>query len=161
VRSRIDQRAGELVVLSPYGPQPEMPTALLADEILTPGEGQVKALICVGGNPLLAFPDQQKTHRALRELELLVCIDIKLAATAQMADYVLAPKICLEREDVTLLTDIWHDQPYCQYTPTVVEAVGDKIEEWEFFWEIGRRMGLQLEINGNPVDMANKPAKTC
>jgi anaerobic selenocysteine-containing dehydrogenase len=159
VRSRIDQRAGEIVVLSPYGPQPEMPTALLADEILTPGEGQVKALICVGGNPLLAFPDQQKTHRALRELELLVCIDIKLAATAQMADYVLAPKICLEREDVTLLTDIWHDQPYCQYTPTVVEAVGDKIEEWEFFWEIGRRMGLQLEINGNPVDMANKPAK--
>ncbi len=110
VRSRIREDVGELFVLSAYGPQPEMPTALLPDEILTPGDGQVKALICVGGNPLLAWPDQLKTHRALSELELLVCIDIKMADTARMADYVIAPKMCLEREDVTLLTDIWHDQ---------------------------------------------------
>ena len=159
VRSRIREDVGELFVLSAYGPQPEMPTALLPDEILTPGDGQVKALICVGGNPLLAWPDQLKTHRALSELELLVCIDIKMADTARMADYVIAPKMCLEREDVTLLTDIWHDQPYCQYTPTVVEATGDQIEEWELFWELGRRMELALEINSEPVDMDNKPAK--
>ncbi|MGI9287780.1 MAG: molybdopterin-containing oxidoreductase family protein [Pseudomonadales bacterium] len=158
-QSRIAEDVYETVVLSPYGPQGEMPAALICDEILTPGEGQIKALICVGGNPLLAFPDQEKTHRALAGLELLVCIDIKMAATAQMADYVLAPKICLEREDVTLLTDIWHDQPYSQYTRTVVEAEGDQIEEWEFFWEISRRMGLELSINDNPVDMLEKPAK--
>jgi anaerobic selenocysteine-containing dehydrogenase len=159
VRSRIDPNAGELFVLSPYGPQPEMPCALLADEILAPGEGQIKALICVGGNPLLAFPDQEKTLRALQDLDLLVCIDIKMAATAQLAEYVLAPKICLEREDVTLLTDIWHDQPYCQYTQTVIEAEGDKIEEWELFWELGRRMGLDMQINGQTIDMSDKPAK--
>ena len=92
-------------------------------------------------------------------LELLVCIDLKMSATAQMADYVLAPKLCLEREDVTLLTDIWHDQPYSQYTRTVVEAQGDKIEEWEFFWAVGKRMGLAMSMTNGPIDMQHKPSK--
>jgi anaerobic selenocysteine-containing dehydrogenase len=159
IRSRVSPDIGEIFVLSPYGPQAEMPTAAISDEMLLPGEGQVKALICVGGNPLLAWPDQEKTLAALSGLELLVCIDLKMAATARLADYVLAPKLCLEREDVTLLTDIWHDQAYCQYTPTVVEAVGDKIEEWEFFWGVARRMGLALELDSGPIAMDRKPEK--
>ena len=159
IKSRVSDDIVETTVLSAYGPKKEMPTAIIADEILMEGDGQIKALICVGGNPLLAWPDQEKSLKALESLELLVCIDIKMAATAQLADYVLAPKICLEREDVTLLTDIWHDQPYSQYTPTVVEAEGDKIEEWEFFWEVAKRMGLELAMNNGPIDMQNKPSK--
>ncbi|MDG2047571.1 MAG: molybdopterin-dependent oxidoreductase [Halioglobus sp.] len=159
VKSRVSEDICETVVLSPYGPLKEMPTAVISDEMLLEGEGQIKALICVGGNPLLAWPDQEKTHAALSGLELLVCIDIKMAATAQMADYVLAPKMCLEREDVTLLTDIWHDKPYSQYTQTVVEAEGDKIEEWEFFWAIGKRMGLNMSMTNGPIDMQEKPKK--
>lgn len=157
--SRVLPDIHETVVLSPYGPLSEMPTSVIADEMLEPGEGQIKALICVGGNPLLAWPDQEKTHRALAGLELLVCIDIKMSATAEMADYVLAPKICLEREDVTLLTDIWYDKPYSQYTKAVVDARGDEIEEWQFFWEIGKRMGLELSLNGESVDMQTLPQK--
>ncbi len=159
VKSRVSDNISETVVLSPYGPLREMPTAVISDEMLLPGAGQIKALICVGGNPLLAWPDQQKTHAALSGLELLVCIDLKMSATAQMADYVLAPKLCLEREDVTLLTDIWHDKPYSQYTRTVVEAEGDKIEEWEFFWAMGKRMGLQMSMAHGPIDMQHKPSK--
>ena len=159
LKSRVSDDIGETVVLSPYGPRKEMPTAVISDEMLLEGDGQIKALICVGGNPLLAWPDQQKAQAALAGLELLVCIDLKMSATAQLADYVLAPKICLEREDVTLLTDIWHDQAYSQYTRTVVEAEGDKIEEWEFFWEVGRRMGLEMSLDNGPIDMREKPAK--
>ena len=159
VKSRVSEDICETVVLSPYGPLKEMPTAVIADEMLLEGDGQIKALICVGGNPLLAWPDQEKTHRALAGLELLVSIDLRMSATAQMADYILAPKLCLEREDVTLLTDIWHDKPYSQYTKTVVEAEGDKIEEWEFFWAMGKRMGLALSLAHGPIDMQNKPAK--
>ena len=159
VKSRVSDDICETVVLSPYGPLKEMPTAVISDEMLIEGEGQIKALICVGGNPLLAWPDQEKTHRALAGLDLLVCIDLKMAATAQMADYVLAPKLCLEREDVTLLTNIWHDKPYSHYTKAVVEADGEKIEEWEFFWAMGKRMGLELSMADGPIDMQNKPSK--
>ncbi|MCB1843692.1 MAG: molybdopterin-dependent oxidoreductase, partial [Halioglobus sp.] len=159
VRSRVSPEIGETLVLTPYGPRPEMPTAIISDEILTPGDGQIRALLCVGGNPLLAWPDQAKTHAALQSLDLLVCVDLRMSATAQLADYVLAPKHCLEREDVTLLTDIWHDQPYSQYTHSVLDASGDKIEEWELFWELARRLGLDLATDNGPIDMQEKPSK--
>lgn len=54
-----------------------MPTSTLADEILTPGEGQIRALVVIGGNPMTSWPDQEKTRRALEFLDLLVCIDVR------------------------------------------------------------------------------------
>ena len=53
----------------------EMPCNVMADEILTPGKGQIRALFCVGGNPMIAFPNQEKVSRALEDLPLLVAID--------------------------------------------------------------------------------------
>jgi hypothetical protein len=55
-----------------------MSTAALADGILTPGEGQVRALICVGGNPLLAFPDQQKTWEVFWEISRRLGLRLEL-----------------------------------------------------------------------------------
>ena len=95
----------------------EMPTAALSDEILEPGEGQVRALLSIGGNPIVAWPDQIKTKRALDALDLLVCVDIRLSATAQLADYVIPGKICLEREDMPVLTDNWYCLLYTSPSP--------------------------------------------
>lgn len=160
VRSRVSDDVGEVTVLTANGPMKEMPTAILADEILMAGEGQIKALICVGGNPLLAWPGQKKAYEALKNLDLLVCIDYKLAATAEMADYVIGAKLCLERDDLTVLTDIWYEQPYAHYTKAVLEAQDDVIEEWELFWELGKRLDLQMSIDQKyPLDMENKPSK--
>ena len=49
-----------------------------------------------------------------------------------MADYVIAPKLSLERPDLTVLTDSWYPVPYAHYTPAMVEAEDDVMEEWEF-----------------------------
>ncbi|GMG88402.1 molybdopterin-containing oxidoreductase family protein [Biformimicrobium ophioploci] len=159
IRSRVSDDIGEVTVLTANGPLKEMPTAICADEILMEGEGQIKALICVGGNPLLAWPGQEKAFKALKNLELLVCIDYKMSATAELADYVIGSKLCLERDDLTVLTDIWYEQPYSHYAKTVVEAEGDVIEEWALFWELGKRLGLQLEVGGQPLDMEKLPSK--
>ncbi len=78
-----------------------MPTAALADEILLEGEGQVKALICIGGNPMAAWPDQRKTERALESLELLVTLDTEMSLTSRLADYVIAPKMQMETPAMT------------------------------------------------------------
>jgi len=137
----------------------EMPTAALNDEILEPGEGQVKALFCMGGNPIVAWPDQIKTKRSLDALELLVCVDIRLSATAQLADYVLPGKICLEREDTPVLTDAWYDVPYGIYTEAVCEPNGDLIEEGEFYWEIAHRLNSDLPLPGGPLPTDEKPDK--
>ena len=155
-RSRTHADLGELV--SPTGVR-EMPTSQLADEILTPGEGQIKALFVIAGNPLMAFPDQEKAFAAMQELDLLVCIDPYMSGTAEMADYVFAPKLTLERDDVTLLADYWYEKPYSQYSKAVVETDHDTIEEWEFYWGLAKRMGLEVIIKNEIIPNDRKPTK--
>ena len=155
-RSRTHADLGELV--SPTGVR-EMPTSQLADEILTPGEGQIKALFVIAGNPLMAFPDQEKAFAAMQELDLLVCIDPYMSGTAEMADYVFAPKLTLERDDVTLLADYWYEKPYSQYSKAVVETDHDTIEEWEFYWGLAKRMGLEVVIKNEIIPNDRKPTK--
>jgi anaerobic selenocysteine-containing dehydrogenase len=135
----------------------EMPTAALSDEIITPGEGRVRALISVGGNPVGAWPDQLKTIEAMKHLDLNVSIDIKMSQTAKMADYVIAPKLSLERPDLTVLTDSWYPEPYAHYTPAMVEAEDDVMEEWEFFWGIAQRLGTEINLPAGPLPMDKKP----
>jgi anaerobic selenocysteine-containing dehydrogenase len=131
-------------------------TAALADEILLEGPGQVKALFCVGGNPVAAWPDHAKTWRAMQSLDLLVTIDIKMSATAKAAHYVIAPKLTLEIPGSTIVSEsLYHyaigfgyPQPYAHYTPAIVEppAGADLIEDWEVFYQLGRHMGLALKV---------------
>ena len=139
----------------------EMPTAALSDEILLPGDGQVKALLCLGGNPLVAWPDQQKTQRALEELELLVCVDRTLSATSRMADYVLAPRLSLERADLPVLTDGWYELPYTHYAQPVVSPPegADVIEEWELYTGIAERMGTEIPLPGGDLPLDPPPSK--
>ena len=137
----------------------EMPCNVMADEILTPGGGQIKALIVVGGNPVVAFPNQLKIVEAMEELELLVQIDIRESATARHADYVLAPSMCLERDDITNLSEWWHEAPYARYARALIPPPGDTLDEWEMFWELARRMDVPLRFAGGEVDMAKRPEK--
>lgn len=137
----------------------EMPTAALNDEILLEGEGQIKALICLGGNPMVAFPDQDKTLAAMKKLDLLVCVDLYHSATAKLADYIVAPTLSLERDDVTLLTDTWYDVPYCHYTQAVLPRNEQSREEWELYWEMASRMGTPLELPGGAVSLTERPTK--
>jgi anaerobic selenocysteine-containing dehydrogenase len=135
----------------------EMPTAALADEILTPGEGQVRALIVVGGNPVLAWPDQRRTLRALDALELLVCLDVRMTPTTRRADYVIASTHFIERAEMTFLGDYFFEQPFSQYTDGVCEPPGEAIEETDFFIGLARRMGTKLELPGGILDTDRSP----
>jgi len=126
----------------------EMPTNTLADEILTPGEGQIRALIVNGGNPALVFPDAAATQRALQGLELLVVNDLFLTATARHADYVLAVKHPFERSDVTRLMDATYPFPFGQHTPPLVAPPPGVLEEYEIFWELAKRLDVSLSIPG-------------
>ncbi|WP_296678869.1 molybdopterin-dependent oxidoreductase [Novosphingobium sp.] len=131
----------------------EMPCNVMADEILTPGPGQIRALISVGGNPEVGFPNQLKMRRALDDLELFVQVDPWMSASAKRADVVLAPKQCLEREDITNLSEWWHERAYARYAEAVAEAPGDVIDEYEMFWHLAKHLGLQMELAGGPLPM--------
>jgi len=141
--------------------------AALADEILLPGEGQVKALFSIGGNPMAAWPDQLKTWEAMKTLDLNVSLDIRMSATARMAHYVLPPKLGLEAPAISLPNEgIWFygastgfPEPYAMYQPKIVDPPpgADLLEEWEVFYGLAQRMGLSLSFAGEPLDMRLKP----
>jgi anaerobic selenocysteine-containing dehydrogenase len=75
----------------------ELPVACLAEEIETPGEGQVRALVTVAGNPALSAPGSGHLERALGSLELLVCVDFYVNETTRHADVLLPPPSPLAR----------------------------------------------------------------
>ncbi|MEV6552856.1 molybdopterin oxidoreductase family protein [Streptomyces sp. NPDC051597] len=69
----------------------ELPAAALAEEIETPGEGQIRALIVCAANPVLSAPDGDRLDRALAGLDFMVSVDPYLNETSRHADVVLPP----------------------------------------------------------------------
>jgi anaerobic selenocysteine-containing dehydrogenase len=131
-----------------------LPTAALAEEILEEGPGRVRALFSIGGNPVAAWPDQQKTLRAMGALDLNVTLDIKWSATARTAHYVIAPKLGLEVPGMSLPPEsltpyaMGYAVPWGQYSPAIAEppAGSDLIEDWQLFYRLAQRMQLPLRI---------------
>ncbi len=168
---RSHDRASGSVSGSEFAASPRLPPACrpsaLADEILTPGEGQVRALIVVGGNPLLSWPNQAKTRRALESLDLLVVVDPQVSATGRFAHYVIGPRFGLEEpamsfgnEGITTYgLSIGYQEPYAQYQPRLIEPPegSEVLADWRIFYELARRMGLKLAYRGQPIDMDNAP----
>jgi anaerobic selenocysteine-containing dehydrogenase/1-acyl-sn-glycerol-3-phosphate acyltransferase len=137
----------------------EMPTTTLAEEILQPGEGRIRALLCIGGNPALAVPDQRNMLSALDDLELLVCAEITLSETARRADYVIAARHPFEREDVTAFMDSFYEVPYGFYTKPVIQPDFEAIEDWELFLGLAKRMKTPIELSGGAIDPEDPPGK--
>ena len=135
----------------------EMPTATLAEEILTPGPGQIRALIVVGGNPVLSVPDQEQITQALKHLELCVCIDGRRSETAELADYFLPASYGLERVDMTVFNDIFWGQPFHQVSQPVVEAPGDASDEYLYLAGLASRLGVEMNYSGGAIDTASPP----
>lgn len=136
-------------------------TGTLADEILTPGDGQIRALIVSGGNPANSIPDQAKITAALESLELLVVIDPNMTVTAGYADFVLPPKLIYERPDLPISYPGFPllPMPWSQYTPAIVQppAGSDVVDDWYPLWAIAKRLGKQVVFWGQELDMSRPP----
>lgn len=132
----------------------EQCSATLADEIATPGKGQIKALIVDGGNPLTSLPAQINAHKAFAGLELLVVIDPWMTPTARMADYVLAPRMQYERPDFPFHMfpgfALWPGA-WGIFTPPVLAPPkgSELVEDWQVFWELARRLGKPVDFAGH------------
>lgn len=139
----------------------EIPTGALPDEILTPGPDKLRALIVLGGNPVKALGQPDKTLRAFRDLDLLVSVDVRLNDTARLADYVIAAALPMERHDVPYIFDglSWANKPFAQYAAPIMASPPGVIDETLFFWALARRMGVELEYRkiGLSVSYADAP----
>ncbi|WNG85731.1 molybdopterin-dependent oxidoreductase [Mycobacterium sp. ITM-2016-00317] len=124
------------------------PAALMAEEIITPGDGQLRALFVTAGNPVLTVPNGPMLEKALDELDLMVSLDLYVNETNTHADYILPATTFLERHDVPYSLANCSTTVFAQASEAVVPAYGQARNEWEVFDELARRMGLSLFANG-------------
>ncbi len=124
------------------------PAGLMADEILTPGEGQVRALFCLSGNPLLTVPNSNgRLEEALKALELLVVIDIFRNETANHAHYILPGTSALQRPDLPFVFQSLmgvQPVPYVQYTDALLPLEDEQRDETMILLQLARACGSRL-----------------
>jgi anaerobic selenocysteine-containing dehydrogenase len=109
----------------------ELPVACLAEEIQTPGEGQVRALMTVAGNPLLSTPNSDRLAAAMDELDFMVSVDIYVNETTRHADVILPSPSPLEKAHFDLVFQGFAIRNYANYSPPVLERPEGMPDEWE------------------------------
>lgn len=122
----------------------EMPSALLPGEITVDHPERIRALIVLGGDPLMAVGDPAVAQPAFEKLDMLVCLDARLNATGRIADYVIATSQPFERHEISVPGDALYPVPFAQYTRPVVAKPAGVLHDWEVFWELAARMDLPL-----------------
>lgn len=119
----------------------ELPTVALAEEITTPGPGQIRALITVAGNPVLSSPNGERLEAALAELELMVSLDPYCNETTAKAHYILPPASQLERDHFDLVGALLAPRNIAKYSPPVFAKPADAKHDWEILVELGLSVG--------------------
>jgi anaerobic selenocysteine-containing dehydrogenase len=137
----------------------------LPEEMMTPGDGQIRAFITCGSNPVAALPDLASATAAFKTLDLLVVVDPFMTATAQLAHYVLPPRMMYERTDISFSIGLTYPgmavfpMNWAQLIPAVLPPPpgSDLIEDSQFFWTLASRLGAQITYNGVALDMQTQP----
>jgi formate dehydrogenase len=123
------------------------PGGILADEILTPGQKQVRALFVTGGNPLITMANSGRLKKAFSELELLVTLDLFVNETGSLAHYVLPATTPLERPDLPFIFPLMlglQKKPYMQATRAILESPGEQRDEATIYLQLCKAAGIGL-----------------
>ncbi|MGZ6678287.1 MAG: molybdopterin dinucleotide binding domain-containing protein, partial [Nocardioides sp.] len=122
----------------------ELPVATLAEEILTPGEGQVRALVTVAGNPVSSTPDGKRLAEAISGLDFYAAVDIYVNETTRHADVILPPTDALERDHYDLVFHLLAVRNTARFTPAVLPKPAGSMHDWEIFRELTLRTAKRL-----------------
>jgi len=131
----------------------EYPAAAMAEEIETPGDGQIRAMVVVGGNPVLSTPNSVRLAKALGDLEFMVSVDMYLNETSRFADVILPPPSQLQRShyDLALLT--FAVRNVANYSEPVLPLAPETPDEWEILAKLSAiAAGLGADADVSAVD---------
>lgn len=118
----------------------ELPVATLAEEILTPGPGQVRALVTSAGNPVLSTPNGAQLDRALAGLDFMVSVDFYLNETTRHAHLILPPTGPLEHDHYDLVFYLLSVRNAARFSPAVFAAAPGALHDWQIFLGLQRRL---------------------
>lgn len=118
----------------------ELPVAALSEEILTDGEGRIKALFTSCGNPVLSTPNGGQLEKALEKLEFMVSIDIYINETTRKADIILPPATGLEVSHYDVIFNLLAVRNTAKYSAPLFAKEKDAKYDWEILQELAHRL---------------------
>jgi len=125
-----------------------LPGGILADEILTPGADQIRALIIIAGDPVASVPGGARLEEAFGKLDFVVAIDLFENRTGRHADLLLPTTSWLERGDLGAVSAMFQAGSLMQATQPVMRAPGEVRPEAQIFLGLRRAMGLGTGASG-------------
>ncbi len=115
----------------------ELPVSVMAEEILTPGDGQIRAMVTIAGNPVLSTPDGRKLDEAFESLEFMVAVDPYINETTRHADVILPPAPPLERDHYDVIFHNLAVRNTARWNDAVLAKPAEARHDWEIFRDLG------------------------
>ncbi len=129
----------------------EFPVVSLAEEILTPGDGQIRAMITIAGNPLVSSANAGELEKAFDSLEFYVAFDFYINATTCKADIILPPTSPLEHEhyDIAFLRLAVRNS--ARFNPAIFEPSPESLHDWEIYNRLSAAIAELREEEFKPL----------
>jgi anaerobic selenocysteine-containing dehydrogenase len=119
----------------------QLPAAIMAEEMETAGEGQIRAFVTLAGNPALSSPNAARLDAALARLEFMVSVDLYVNETTRHAHIILPPRYSLEHGHFDVVLQALAVRNVARWSETVIEPPPDTKDDWEILYELGMRLG--------------------
>ncbi|RZI67479.1 MAG: molybdopterin oxidoreductase family protein, partial [Pseudomonas sp.] len=138
----------------------ELPVSALAEEMLTPGEGQIKALITVAGNPVLSTPNGRQLDTALEGLEFMVSVDLYINETTRHADLILPSTSALENDHYDTTFNMFAVRNVTRFNRAILAKPEGALHDWEIFVGLAQafalKTGRELKPTMPPAQMVDR-----
>ncbi|RRV45293.1 molybdopterin-dependent oxidoreductase [Pseudomonas sp. p106] len=129
----------------------ELPVAALAEEMLTPGEGQVRALVTVAGNPVLSTPNGRQLDAALQGLEFMLSIDLYINETTRHADLILPSTSALENDHYDSTFNLLAVRNVTRFNRAILAKPAGALHDWEIFVGLAQAFAKRAELELKPT----------
>ncbi|MCF7534336.1 molybdopterin oxidoreductase family protein [Pseudomonas petrae] len=138
----------------------ELPVSALAEEMLTPGEGQIKALITVAGNPVLSTPNGRQLDTALEGMEFMVSVDLYINETTRHADLILPSTSALENDHYDTTFNMFAVRNVTRFNRAILVKPEGALHDWEIFVGLAQafalKTGRELKPTMRPSQMVDR-----
>ncbi|MGB2041979.1 MAG: molybdopterin dinucleotide binding domain-containing protein, partial [Porticoccaceae bacterium] len=134
----------------------ELPATVMAEEMLTEGEGQIRGLITTAGNPVLSAPNGNQMDQALAGLDFMVSIDFYINETTRHADIILPPTSALEHDHYDLAFHRLAVHNTARFNEAVFEPAEGTKHDWEIFNELGLAVAARKGMDVKPLPSPDK-----
>ncbi len=129
----------------------ELPVAALAEEMLSAGDGQVRALVTVAGNPVLSTPNGRQLEQALDGLEFMLSLDFYINETTRYADLILPPSGPLEHNHYDTSFNAFAVRNVTRFNEAVLAKPEGALHDWEIFVGLAKAFAAHAGVELKPI----------